>query len=137
MRSFFMVLAASLLLIMASPLEAQEVPDAYRAVLTSLGKTGDFKDNVLKVNIPRGDLKVTIKGRSAPTPFGFGGWVAMTTGSEGHDVMMGTARLLHACARDGNTGGTGRKAQAGDRDHRPGGEERSRVFSHARCSGGS
>jgi hypothetical protein len=68
---------------------AQDVPDAYKAVLSSLGKTGDYKDNVLKVNIPRNDLKVTIKGRPAPTPFGFGGWVAMTKGAEGHDVMMG------------------------------------------------
>ena len=68
---------------------AQDVPADYKAVLTSLGKSGDFKDGVLKVNIPRNDLKVTIKGRPAPTPFGFGGWVALTHGSEGHDVMMG------------------------------------------------
>src|SRR5215831_10309556 len=68
---------------------AQDVPDVYKAVLTTLGKTGDFKDAVLKVNIPRNDLKVTIDGRAVPTPFGFGGWVAMTHGSEGHDVLMG------------------------------------------------
>ena len=68
---------------------AQDVPADYKAVLTALGKTGDFKDGVLKVNIPRSDLKVTIAGRPAPTPFGFGGWVALTHGSEGHDVMMG------------------------------------------------
>ena len=65
------------------------MPADYKAVLTTLGKTGDFKDGVLKVNIPRSDLKVTIKGRGAPTPFGFGGWVALTHGSAGHDVMMG------------------------------------------------
>jgi hypothetical protein len=58
-------------------------------VLTSLGRTGDFKDGVLKVNIPRSDLKVTIGQRSAPTPFGFGGWVAFTKGADGMDVMMG------------------------------------------------
>ena len=68
---------------------AQDVPADYKAVLTALGKTGDVKDGVLKVNIPRNDLKVTIAGRPAPTPFGFGGWVALTHGSEGHDVMMG------------------------------------------------
>ena len=81
----------TLLFIALSSLQvgAQDVPADYQAVLTALGKTGDFKDGVLKVNIPRGDLKVTIKGRSAPTPFGFGGWVALTHGSEGHDVMMG------------------------------------------------
>jgi hypothetical protein len=78
-----------MLLLVPGAARAQDMPDAYKSVLTSLGKTGDYKDNVLKVNIPRNDLKVTIKGRPAPTPFGFGGWVAMTSGSEGHDVMMG------------------------------------------------
>src|SRR5688572_12123884 len=68
---------------------AQEVPSEYKAVLSALGKTGDFKDGVLKVNIPRTDLRVGIKQRPAPTPFGFGGWVAFTKGDEGHDVMMG------------------------------------------------
>jgi hypothetical protein len=71
------------------PARAQDVPADYTAVLTALGKTGDFKDGVLKVNVPRNDLKVTIDGRSVPTPFGFGGWVALTHGAEGHDVMMG------------------------------------------------
>src|SRR3954470_20034221 len=77
------------LILPARPSRAQDLPDEYKAVLTSLGKTGDYKDGVLKVNIPRGDLKVTIKGRPAPTPFGFGGWVAFAKGAEGHDVLMG------------------------------------------------
>ncbi len=68
---------------------AQEMPSEYKTVLTALGKTGDFKDGVLKVNIPRKDVAVTIGKRPAPTPFGFGGWIALTKGSEGHDVMMG------------------------------------------------
>jgi Domain of Unknown Function (DUF1259) len=67
---------------------AQTPPD-YESVLTTLARAGDFKDGVLKVNIPRSDLKVTIGQRSAPTPFGFGGWVAMTKGTGGTDVMMG------------------------------------------------
>lgn len=70
-------------------LYAQELPVEYKSVLTTLGKTGDFKDGVLKVNIPRNDLRVTIGQRPAPTPFGFGGWVALTKGEGGHDVMMG------------------------------------------------
>ena len=73
---------------------AQEMPAEYQQVLTRLTRQGDFKDNVLKVNIPRNDLKVTVAGIVTPTPFGFGGWVAMTKGDGGHDVLMGDLVLL-------------------------------------------
>ena len=66
-----------------------DIPADYKAVLDALGKTGDFKDGVLKVNIPRSDLNVTVDGVATPTPFGFGGWVALEKGSGGMDVMMG------------------------------------------------
>ena len=72
----------------ASAVQAQEVPPEYQQVLTTLGKQGDYKANVLKVNIPRNDLSVTVADVKTPTPFGFGGWVAMTKGT-GMDVMMG------------------------------------------------
>jgi hypothetical protein len=68
---------------------AQEMPAEYRALMTALGKTGDFKDGVLKVNIPRSDLKVTIQQKPVPTPLGFGGWIALAKSDGGHDVMMG------------------------------------------------
>lgn len=71
------------------PARAQDTPGDYQAVLTTLARTGDFKDGVLKVNIPRADLKVTIAQRPAPTPLGFGGWVALTKGTGGAEVMMG------------------------------------------------
>ena len=64
------------------------MPAEYSSVLTTLGRQGDFKDGVLKVNIPRSDLKVVVDGIATPTPFGFGGWVALTKGT-GMDVMMG------------------------------------------------
>ncbi len=70
-------------------LTAQEMPADYQQVLSTLGKQGDFKDHVLKVNIPRNDVKVTVAGISTPTPLGFGGWVAMTKGEGGMDVLMG------------------------------------------------
>jgi hypothetical protein len=62
-------------------------------VTTFLGKTGDFKDDVLKVSIPRNDVSVAVANVATPTPFGFGGWIAMTPGT-GMDVMMGDLVLL-------------------------------------------
>ncbi len=81
------VLAVSLL---CSPsLFAQDIPAEYQQVLTTLGRQGDFKANVLKVNIPRNDLSVTVANVKTPTPFGFGGWVAMTKGTGEMNVLMG------------------------------------------------
>ncbi|HWF09488.1 MAG TPA: DUF1259 domain-containing protein [Bryobacteraceae bacterium] len=68
---------------------AQDMPADYGAALKILNKKSDFKDNVLKVNIPRNDLTVTVDGVATPTAFGFGGWVAMTKGDGGMQVLMG------------------------------------------------
>jgi hypothetical protein len=76
-------------LLWPSPATGQEMPAEYKAVLSTLGKGGDFKDGVLKVNIPRNDLEVTIRQRAVPTALGFGGWVAFTKAADGTDVMMG------------------------------------------------
>jgi biopolymer transport protein ExbD len=72
-----------------STTSAQDMPAPYKDVLTTLSRQGDFKDNVLKVNIPRNDLQVTVANVKTPTPFGFGGWIAMTKGTGGTEVMMG------------------------------------------------
>ena len=91
MISTFIVAIATLAILTGDvfPAAAQTIPDDYQAVLGTLGRTGDFKDGVLKVGIPRDDLHVTIAGRPLPTAFGFGGWVAFTRGDGGMDVMMG------------------------------------------------
>ncbi len=65
------------------------MPPEYAAVLQTVNRAGDFKDNVLKVNVPRNDLKVVVDGVATPTPFGFGGWFALTKGTAGMEVMMG------------------------------------------------
>src|SRR5260370_5252886 len=74
--------------VMAVAAYGQQMPAEYDQVLKALGKQGDFKANVLRINIPRNDLKVTVDGVATPTPFGFGGWLAMTKGEHG-EVMMG------------------------------------------------
>jgi Domain of Unknown Function (DUF1259) len=78
----------------AAPVGAQDMPAEYKQVMSTLGKQGDFKDGVLKVNIPRGDVPVTVAGVKTPTPFGFGGWVAMTKGTGDMQVLMGDLVLL-------------------------------------------
>ena len=75
-------------------ISAQDMPGDYQDVLKSLDRKGDFKAGVLKVNIPRNDLKMTVQGFSTPTPFGFGGWIALTKAEDGSDVMMGDLVLL-------------------------------------------
>jgi hypothetical protein len=89
MRVRTLILALALILPgLASGQTAADMPADYKAVLDTLARQGDFKDGVLKVNIPRSDLKVVVDGVATPTPFGFGGWVAMTKGT-GMEVMMG------------------------------------------------
>ena len=80
---------AAILILAATVASAQEMPADYASVLKTLDKKGDYKSSVLKINIPRNDLKVSIDGIATPTAFGFGGWLAMTKGEGGMDVMMG------------------------------------------------
>lgn len=84
-----MLLSVVYIAVSAHFLAAQEIPSDYQQVLKIVGKQGDYKANVLKVNIPRNDLHVKIAGYSVPTPFGFGGWFAMTKGDGNEDVVMG------------------------------------------------
>src|SRR2546428_5769660 len=83
------LLWATVTAVVTQAAKAQETPTEYQQVLKIVGKTGDYKSNVLKINVPRNDLHVKIAGYAVPTPFGFGGWFAMTKGDDGEEVMMG------------------------------------------------
>lgn len=88
------LIAAACLVMPLGMTRAQDMPADYQDVLKTLDRKGDFKAGVLKVNIPRNDLKMTIQGFSTPTPFGFGGWIALTRATDGSEVMMGDLVLL-------------------------------------------
>jgi hypothetical protein len=86
----------ALTIAVATAAAAQDMPAEYAAILKTLGRAGDYKDNVLKVNIPRNDVRVSVNGVATPTPFGFGSWIALTKGSGGNDVMMGDLVLTES-----------------------------------------
>ena len=93
-KTYELTTLATIIVVLFSTGYSQTMPTEYQDVLTLLGKKGDYKDNVFKLNIPRSDLKVTVAGIATPTPFGFGGWLAMTKGDQDVDVMMGDLVLL-------------------------------------------
>lgn len=71
------------------------LPEDYRGVVEYLAsRTSDWSGGVLKLSVPRDDLKIIVRGQRLPTAFGFSGWVAMTKGDGGKDVLMGDLVLL-------------------------------------------
>ena len=93
-KGMLVLLTSSCCLLLGIGTPAQDLPSDYQDVLKYLDRKGDFKAGVLKVNIPRSDLKITIQGVATPTPFGFGGWVSLTKATDDSDVMMGDLVLL-------------------------------------------
>jgi len=74
MRRIAVLLAVLASVSLPSLAHAQEMPAPYKQVLDALGKTGDFKDDVLKVNIPRNDLSVTVANVIAIAVMGWYIW---------------------------------------------------------------
>src|SRR5262245_44163282 len=93
MKKFAFAIGVGLLSASLHTAAVQAPPPEYDTVMSMLGKKGDYKDGVLKVNIPRNDINVKIGNRPAPTPFGFGGWVAFTKATDGSEVVMGNLVL--------------------------------------------
>ena len=88
-KAILTLLSAMCIAVFTQFSEGQEVPSDYQQVMKVVGKQGDYKANVLKVNIPRNDLHMKVADYVVPTPFGFGGWFALTKGDGGNDVLMG------------------------------------------------
>ncbi len=63
-KKYTQLLLLACLLLFGTAAFAQEMPSDYQEVLKSLDRKGDFKDGVLKVNIPRSDLKLAAGWRS-------------------------------------------------------------------------
>ncbi|GAB3168998.1 DUF1259 domain-containing protein [Telluribacter humicola] len=74
------------------PLTRQEVA----AIESALGKKGTYHESqsVHTTALPRNDLKVTVKGESVPTTFGFGGWVSFKKTLEGDSTVMMSDTVL-------------------------------------------
>ena len=82
-RAYFTLLLIATFGTSLKTASAQDMPAEYQAVLKTLDRQGDYKTDVLKVNIPRNDVAVRVDGVATPTALGFGGWLAMTKGTNG------------------------------------------------------
>lgn len=80
-KKYTQPLLLACLLLFGTAAFAQDVPSDYQEVLRSLDRKGDFKDGVLKVNIPRSDLKIL---------YGSGGFCACS--GQSHFWMLSLSR---------------------------------------------
>lgn len=73
---------------------ASKTPDLtseeIAAIEAAMGKKGTYKnaEGTHTTPLPRNDLKVTVKGKSVPTAFGFGGWVSIKKTMDGKTAML-------------------------------------------------
>ena len=84
-----LITAIGVLSLLAGTASAQDMPADYAAVLKTLGRPATSRTTSSRSTSRATTCKVTVAGVPTPTPFGFGGWLAMTKGDGGMDVMMG------------------------------------------------
>src|SRR5437868_6201013 len=98
--------------------QAQEMPATYKQVLDALGKTGDFKDKVLKVNIPRNDLSVTVANVKTPTALDLIGRNAAppAAASAASAPAIDTAKIAQIVGQQGDQNGAVYKITVGRSD---------------------
>jgi hypothetical protein len=70
-KKLFFVSACPCLSLFSVSVRAQDVPSDHRDVLKLLDPKGDFKAEILKVNVPHSDRQTTVQGVSTPTPLTF------------------------------------------------------------------
>lgn len=66
------------------------------AIEAAIGKKGSYKDAeaTYTIPLPRNDLKITLKGKPVPIPFGFGGWVSFKKMLDGKSAVMMSDNVL-------------------------------------------
>ncbi len=72
------------------------MPQDMAALDAALGKKGNYieAEGVYTIPLPRGDLKVTIKGEAVPTSLGFGGWVSVKRTLNGRSAVLMSDTVL-------------------------------------------
>ena len=71
-------------------------PDEMAAIDAAMGKKGSYvaAEATYTVPLPRGDLKVSIRGEGVPTALGFGGWVAVKKALDGRSAVLMSDTVL-------------------------------------------
>jgi hypothetical protein len=93
------------LLLPFNKLQAMAFPQGKTPALTpaeiadieaAIGKKGMYKEAEAThtTPLPRNDLKVTIKDKAVPTPFGFGGWVSIKKTLDGKSAVLMSDNVL-------------------------------------------
>jgi hypothetical protein len=71
-------------------------PEEIAAIEAAIGKKGMYKEAEAThtTPLPRNDLKVTIKDKAVPIPFGFGGWVSIKKTLDGKSAVLMSDNVL-------------------------------------------
>ncbi len=77
-----------MLLFAAAPIEGGAATDSLdtKAIEQAIGKSGELKDDVYKISLPRKDLSVSLNGVQLKPGFALGSWIAFK--QAGHDAVL-------------------------------------------------
>jgi hypothetical protein len=92
--TLLMLLLSSVIFPLTTSYAANAVPAPYQQMERILGRNGDFKDNVFRIEMPRNDIAFSLEDKRVPASFGLTGSISVTRGTRGVYVMMGEWVLL-------------------------------------------